>query len=166
MASFDDYITVAKNALRTITIYVETKNPAFFNNYLQKFSTSMENLLLEELAKYGYTKPDAPAFIESFSIQSLKYMSRFTDLQLVYLTNNATSSGFMESISHYISVICPEKNLLVDVDSATNTILKKTDFIKRARSFGLQVTNFTEVGVIMYLLPKEGAVCLFEFCRE
>ena len=141
MSSFDDYIAVAKNHTKGAIIYVETKNPDIFNNYLQSHSTNMENLVLEALEEHGYVHKDSPAFIESFSIKSLEYMSKYTKLPLVFLTKTYTSSEFMSHISDFIDVICPRKDFIVEVDPVKNSVIGKTDFIKRAKSYGLQVSH-------------------------
>ena len=101
----------------------------------------MENLLLEALEKHGYVHKDSPAFIESFSIKSLEYMSKYTKLPLVFLTKTYTSSEFMSHISDFIDVICPRKDFIVEVDPVKNSVIGKTDFIKRAKSYGLQVSH-------------------------
>lgn len=143
MASLDDYIAVAKNRTTPAIIYVETKNPDFFNNYLQSHGTNMENLLLESLKNHGYVGKNSSAFIESYSIKSLQYMSQYTELPLVYLTKVKTSSEFMSHISKFISVICPRKDFIVNVDPVKNRVIGKTDFIERAKSFGLKVHTYT-----------------------
>lgn len=140
MASLDDYISVAKKS-KSVKIYVETKNPQFFNNYLQQHSTTMEDLLIKSLKSHGFAQKESPAFVESFNIQSLEYMSQLTPLPLVYLTENSTSNDFMNHMSRFVSVVCPLKNFIVEVDPVTNVIAKKTDFVERAKSHGLQVND-------------------------
>lgn len=56
MATFDEYVAIAQNESnpRTIGIYPEAKTPEFFNGRLQDNGTTMEDLMVTALEKYGW----------------------------------------------------------------------------------------------------------------
>nr|XP_039257136.1 glycerophosphodiester phosphodiesterase GDPD5-like isoform X1 [Styela clava] len=159
MASLNDYISIAKNPhnAKTISIYVETKNPDFFNNFLQEHKTNMEDMLLEALSHHGYKDSTSPGFIESFSLKSLEYMSKRTTIPLVFLTKVPLSNGEMEEVANYASVICPEKSSIVEVNPKTNFVENVTDFVKRARHYGLKVHTYALRNEYQFLAYDYGA---------
>lgn len=66
---------------RRIGIYPELKHPAYF----AKQGLAMEQQLVRQLQKYGYTKKNDPILIQSFEVNSLRKLSELTDLRLVQL---------------------------------------------------------------------------------
>ena len=140
IASFDDYVAVAQNAsnTRTIGIYPETKVPLFFNFYLNDYNTTMEDLLLSSLNKYGYKGKTAPCFLQSFSEASLRYMANQTDLPLVFLTETQLSDNKLSDLSTFCYGLGPSKNTIVQV-GPNRKIIGVTDFVKKAHQYGLKV---------------------------
>ena len=149
MASFEEYIAVAKNAERTIGIYPETKVPLFFNNYLAAFNTTMEDILLEALERHGYNMKSSPCFIQSFLESSLEYMANRTELPLVFLTKVALPDQKLEELAKFCYGIGPSKNTIIRVDPRTNKTAGKTDFVDRAHKYGLKVRMLN--GLLVYL---------------
>jgi glycerophosphoryl diester phosphodiesterase len=68
---------------RTIGIYPETKHPVFH----AAIGLSLEDRLLETLAKAGWTDRSAPVFIQSFEVANLKYLRSKTTIRLVQLVD-------------------------------------------------------------------------------
>uniref|UniRef100_H2YK04 glycerophosphodiester phosphodiesterase n=1 Tax=Ciona savignyi TaxID=51511 RepID=H2YK04_CIOSA len=115
IATFDEYVAVAKFAPRTIGIYPETKQPALFNHFISRHNVTMEDLLLEALESHGYTSRDSPCFIQSFDESSLQYMAKRTDLPLVHLTDTVPSNEKLTEIASYCYGMGVSKNLIVQV---------------------------------------------------
>nr|CAB3263911.1 probable glycerophosphoryl diester phosphodiesterase 3 [Phallusia mammillata] len=153
MATFDDYVSIAKNQsnTRTIGIYPETKNPKFYNQIIRKRgqTTSMEELLLASLHKHGYVTKDAPCLIQSFSLSSLQYMSPETDLPLILLTHDTFSDEQLVNISRICYGIGVDKKLIVELKE--NKIWKRLPLIQQAHNVGLKVHGFTYRNEYMYL---------------
>ena len=140
LASFDDYVAVAKNIsnARTIGIYPETKVPSFFNEFLKSNGTTMEDILLQSLQKHGYVEETSPCFIQSFSEESLRYMAGKTKLPLIYLLPGSVTDKKMAEIATYCYGVGPSKSAIVQLDGS-NSIARTTDFIERAHKHGLKV---------------------------
>jgi glycerophosphoryl diester phosphodiesterase len=66
---------------RTVGIYPETKHPTYHND----LKLSLEDRLLEILAKHGYTQKNSPLIIQSFEVSNLKYLRTKTQVRLVQL---------------------------------------------------------------------------------
>ena len=72
----------------------------------------LEDEALRILAKYGYTKKEDPAFIQSFEVENLKYLNQKTDLRLVQLIdyNGLNDDGTIKpGIKDVPYVMCAEK---------------------------------------------------------
>ncbi|CAK8686229.1 unnamed protein product [Clavelina lepadiformis] len=145
MASFDEYVAVAKNVTngRTIGIYPETKNPDFFNSILAAHNTTMEEILLESLQRHGYTEATSPCFVQSFDEDSLRFMSGRTELPLIYLTPVGLTNTKLAEISTFCSGLGTSKDTIVQVNPNTMKIIQTSDFIDRAHSYQLEVHAYT-----------------------
>ena len=66
---------------RQIGIYPETKHPTYHND----LKLSLEDRLLEILARHGYTQKSSPVIIQSFEVANLKYLRSKTQVRLVQL---------------------------------------------------------------------------------
>uniref|UniRef100_H2YK22 glycerophosphodiester phosphodiesterase n=1 Tax=Ciona savignyi TaxID=51511 RepID=H2YK22_CIOSA len=146
MASFDDYIAVVKNASafgRTIGIYPETKNPSFFNGILEAENTTMEDILLASLEKYGYVNANSPCFIQSFDENSLRYMANKTELPLIILNPLLLTDQKMTELAVFCYGIGPSKSEILPVNPTSNKLLQSTDFITRAHAKGFKIHPYT-----------------------
>ena len=153
---------------RTIGIYPETKHPTYFNS----IGLSLEKPLVEILNKHGYTRSDAPIFIQSFETANLKYLKTLTDVPLVQLLNNsgqpydfintvninctyldmATPAGLAE-IAHYADGIGANKRLILPTDS-NGELLEPTSLIQEAHTLGLFVHAWTFRNETLFLAPN------------
>ena len=84
--TFDEVIAVAKQKSRetgrTIGIYPETKNPTYF----RLLGLPLEDKVLAQLERAGWSERDAPVILQSFEPGSLKYMrSKGSKLRMVQL---------------------------------------------------------------------------------
>jgi glycerophosphoryl diester phosphodiesterase len=83
--TFEEIIALAKEQSaktgRSIGVYPETKHPTYHND----LKLSLEDRLLEILAKHGYTQKNSPVIIQSFEVANLKYLRSKTQVRLVQL---------------------------------------------------------------------------------
>ena len=122
----------------------------------------MEEALVNELSRFGYTTADDPVFLQSFETESLRRLNELTDLRLVQLIGSsgkpydivaasgeqtfammATPSGLRE-IATYADGVGPDKHLLIPLDAAGRlAISAATDFVANAHAAGLVVHPYT-----------------------
>jgi glycerophosphoryl diester phosphodiesterase len=141
---------------RDIGIYPETKHPSYFKS----IGLSLEKPLLAILSANGYQGKNAPAYIQSFEVSNLKYLSTKTDLPLVQLINDSgkpydfflsgeprtyadliTVPGLAE-IAQYAQAIGINKNLLIPRDNH-GKLLSPTSLVNDAHACGLIVHVWT-----------------------
>lgn len=83
--TFQEVIDLAKKEStkrgRVIGIYPETKHPTFHH----AIGLPLEDRLITQLKKAGWTKKTDPVFIQSFEVSNLKYLRTKTNLRLVQL---------------------------------------------------------------------------------
>ena len=83
--TFQEVIDLAKKESakrgRVIGIYPETKHPTFHH----AIGLPLEDRLVAQLKKAGWTKKTDPVFIQSFEVSNLKYLRTKTNLRLVQL---------------------------------------------------------------------------------
>lgn len=66
---------------RPVGVYPETKHPSYFRH----IGLPLEEPLVALLDRYGYGAADAPVFIQSFEVESLRRLRRMTGAPLVQL---------------------------------------------------------------------------------
>jgi glycerophosphoryl diester phosphodiesterase len=83
----EEIIALAKDqsakTSRTVGIYPETKHPTYYND----LKLSLEDRLLDILAKNGYTQKNSPVIIQFFEVANLKYLRSKTQVRLVQLVD-------------------------------------------------------------------------------
>lgn len=141
---------------RRIGIYPETKHAAYFAG----IGLSLEEPLVAVLHKNGYRGKNAPVFIQSFEVGSLKKLRRMTRLPLIQLIDASgapfdfvakgdsrtyadliTPRGLAE-IATYAQGIGANKNLIVPRDG-NDRLLAPTTLIQEAHRAGLLVHAWT-----------------------
>ncbi|OYX52271.1 MAG: glycerophosphodiester phosphodiesterase [Sphingomonas sp. 32-66-10] len=135
------------NTGRTIGIYPETKHPSYFAS----IGLPMEALLVAELKAAGWDRADAPVFIQSFEVNSLKALKQLTQVPLIQLMAAdggpadraqpsykamATPEG-LKAIATYASGVGPQKDMVVAGDG---TVLP---LVTDAHAAGLKVHPWT-----------------------
>ncbi|KAJ4804497.1 Glycerophosphodiester phosphodiesterase [Rhynchospora pubera] len=161
--TFEEYITIALNADRTVGIYPEIKNPVHVNEHV-KWSNgkTFEDIFVETLLKYGYKGTylseswlKQPIFIQCFGPASLIYLSNKTDSPKIFLiddvsvrtqdTNQSyaeiTSDSYLSYISQYVVGIGPWKDTVVP--PINNYLTPPTDLVERAHALNLEVHPYT-----------------------
>ncbi|MGI9257921.1 MAG: glycerophosphodiester phosphodiesterase [Gammaproteobacteria bacterium] len=143
---------------RDIGLYIELKHPAHF----EAAGLAMEQTLVNELTRHGYTSASDAVFLQSFEIRSLRRLNAITDLRLVQLLGSsgspydvqgtsaqqtfaamATATGLRE-IASYADGVGPDKDLLIPRDAAERlSISAATDFVADAHAAGLVVHPYT-----------------------
>jgi glycerophosphoryl diester phosphodiesterase len=152
--TFQEVIDLAKRA--GVGIYPETKHPTYFDSV----GLSLEEPLAATLDANGYRGRNAPVFIQSFEVGSLKELNRRTRVPLVQLLGEtggpydfvvsgdprtyadlATAEGLAE-IASYADGVGPSKSLIVPRDAAGN-LLDPTSLVRDAHRAGLLVHPWT-----------------------
>jgi glycerophosphoryl diester phosphodiesterase len=141
---------------RIIGIYPETKHPTYF----QSIGLSLENTLIETFQASGYKGKNAPAFIQSFEVSNLQYLSTKTDLPLVQLLNisgkpydfivkgdmrtyiDLVKTEELKKISSYAQAVGIHKNLLIPRDN-NDKLLSPTSLINDAHTNNLLIHAWT-----------------------
>ncbi|XP_030549209.1 glycerophosphodiester phosphodiesterase GDPD6-like [Rhodamnia argentea] len=161
--TFEEFISIALDAKRTVGIYPEIKNPVFVNKHVKwSDGKKLEDRFVETLQKFGYKGQylskdwlKQPCFIQSFAPSSLVYISNQTDLPKVFLIddvtirtedtnqtyNEITSDSYFNYIKDYVMAIGPWKDTVVPPED--NYLEKSTDLIAKAHALGMQVHPYT-----------------------
>jgi len=161
--TFEEFLTIARDAPRVVGIYPEIKNPVLMNQHVKwPGGKKFEDKVVETLKKYGYGGSylskkwlKKPLFIQSFAPTSLVYISNLTDSPKVLLIDDVTmptqdtnqtyaeitSDAYFEYIKQYVVGIGPWKDTIVPVNN--NYVLAPTDLVKRAHAHNLQVHPYT-----------------------
>ncbi|CAN6932340.1 unnamed protein product [Brassica oleracea] len=139
--TFEEFITIARDAPRVVSIYPEIKNPVLINqNVKWPGGKRFEDKVVETLKKYGYGGSylskkwlKRPLFIQSFAPSSLVYISNLIDSPKVLLIDDVTvltedtnqtyaeitSDVYFNYIKQYVVGIGPWKDTVVPVLTIT-----------------------------------------------
>ncbi|KAF0910516.1 hypothetical protein E2562_002965 [Oryza meyeriana var. granulata] len=161
--TFEEFISIALDASRTVGIYPEIKDPVFINKHVKwDGGKKFEDKFVDTLLKYGYKGQymsenwlKQPLFIQSFAPTSLVHVSKLTDSPKIFLiddfsvrtqdTNQSyweiTSDDYLAYISNYVVGLGPWKDTVVPV--AKNYLMAPTDLVARAHAHNLQVHPYT-----------------------
>jgi glycerophosphoryl diester phosphodiesterase len=123
---------------RKIGLYPETKHPGYF----ESIGLPLERTLVDALDANGYAGADAPVFIQSFDVGSLRDLAGLTDVSLVLLTAARLTPAELVVVSGYAEAIGPEKSLIVPRDG-TGRLLAPTSLVEDAHAVGLLVHPYT-----------------------
>ncbi|XP_066164216.1 glycerophosphodiester phosphodiesterase GDPD6 [Oryza sativa Japonica Group] len=161
--TFEEFISIALDASRTVGIYPEMKDPVFINKHVKwDGGKKFEDKFVDTLLKYGYKGQymsenwlKQPLFIQSFAPTSLVHASKLTDSPKIFLiddfsvrtqdTNQSywdiTSDDYLAYISNYVVGLGPWKDTVVP--AAKNYTMAPTDLVARAHAHNLQVHPYT-----------------------
>jgi glycerophosphoryl diester phosphodiesterase len=153
---------------RELGVYPETKHPTYFRT----LGLALEQRLVDELRRHGLNTPDAPVYVQSFEVTSLKQLRRLgmrtRAIQLLspsgapYDTaaagggpsyaDLATPSG-LASIARYAQGIGPHKAMVLP-PLADGGLGAATSLVTAAHAAGLLVQPYT-FRVENTFLPKD-----------
>lgn len=160
IATFDEYVKVAKSAKRTVGIYPEIKDPAFVNTHPHmKGMPSFERLAIDAIHKHGYTKRSDPCFVQCFSENVLHDVVKMTDLRTIMLTEELPEYK-IKQWSNVFYGVGPWKEQLVpsvsDKNGNKNYLGKPTGLLEKLHDAGLQVHAYTFRSEDRYLAHDYG----------
>lgn len=159
--TFDEFLALAnersKSKGRTIGVYVETKHPSYFSN----LKLPLEEKVAASLKKAKLDRKDAPVFLQSFELSSLKKLKKLTENALVFLIDEPKMrpydfvlSGDLRTYGDLIKPIAlaeirktaegigPWKMLIIP-EIVNKKISNATTLVADAHAVGLQVHPFT-----------------------
>lgn len=161
--TFEEFISIALDADRTVGIYPEIKDPVFINKHVKwADGKKFEDKFVDTLLKYGYKGQymsenwlKQPLFIQSFAPTSIVHVSDFIDSPKVFLiddisvrtqdTNQSyweiTSDEYLAYISKYVVGLGPWKDTIVPASG--NYLMPPSDLVARAHAHNLQVHPYT-----------------------
>ena len=104
---------------REICIVPETKHPT----YHRELGLPLEDALVETLRRHGWSGPDAPAFIQSFEPESLKYLDTITGVRLVQLIDGDPAATGLDEVASYADAIGVSKQYLASAAAPTSLLV-------------------------------------------
>lgn len=125
------------NNKNLLGVYIELKEPGYYNS----LGFKVEDLLLAALKVRGIDNvlnatARCPIVFQSFEIESLEYLAKFTDLPLVYLIE----TGYLKmNISQYHNIV---HGVGPDFEIVFNSDGSSTEFVKEAHSYNLSIHPF------------------------
>jgi len=151
-----------------IGVYPETKHPSYF----QGIGLALEEPLVHLLNRHGYTRADAPVFVQSFETANLRKLRGLTRVPLVQLYGGAASQPWdfvvagdprtygdlakpagLAEVAGYAQAIGPATTLIVPL-TAAGTLGTPGTLVSDAHAAGLRVHPYTFRAENQFL-PKE-----------
>lgn len=149
-----EIIALAKSASartgRTIGIYPETKHPSYFRS----IGLPLEPVLLEALNEAGWTRAEAPVFIQSFEVDNLKALKGQTGVRLIQLmgAKGTSADGYeyaalasaegLKQVATYAAGIGPERVMIIP-RGPNGRLAQPTSLVRDAHEAGLAVHPWT-----------------------
>lgn len=147
----DDEIVMLKGLAKTlgrdVGIYVELKRPAWHREQMQ---ADMGKLLLETLAKHGYSQPNSHCFIQCFEHAELKHLKTDLHCQLPLialmggrLPSEQSSANFdeqMRELATFAYGIGPAIDMLV---VPMGSEVRSSGLVEAAHRVGMKVHPYT-----------------------
>jgi glycerophosphoryl diester phosphodiesterase len=160
--TLDEVIALAKRRTkelhRTIGIYPETKHPSYFAS----IGLPMDDKLVAQLKKAGWSKPTDPVFIQSFEVNNLKHIHTLTGIRLIQLMDAnggpadkaapsyaamATPAG-LKQVASYAYGIGPGLDMIQHGDDPPSTL------VRDAHAAGLRLHPWTFRAENYFLIPS------------
>lgn len=159
--SFEDFLKLAQRESekrgRTIGVYIETKHPTYFKS----IGLPLEAAVAASLRKHKLDSERAPAYLQSFELESLRDLKSRVQTRRVYLMDEAqvtpadfaakkdrrtygdlTTQKGLSEIKRVASGIGPYKRLIVP-EEPSGKLLKPTTLVEDAHRAGLFVHPYT-----------------------
>lgn len=143
--------------LAPIGVYPETKHPSYF----QGLGLPLEEPLVRLLNRHGYTRADAPVFVQSFETANLRKLRGMTRVPLIQLYGGATARPWdfavagdprtygdlarpagLAEVAGYAQGIGPATTLIVPL-TAAGTLGAPGTLVSDAHAAGLLVHPYT-----------------------
>jgi glycerophosphoryl diester phosphodiesterase len=153
--TLDAVIDLARDAGRrlgrSIAVYPETKDPAYFRS----IGVPLEPRLVAVLDAHALRGPTDAAFIQSFEPASLQMLRPSTGVRLMQLLDEGddVSPARLEAIAKYANGIGPNKRLIVPAAS-DGQLTAPTSLVRDAHAAGLFVHTWTLRSERTFLSPS------------
>lgn len=167
ITTFGEYLDIALKFGKGI--YPETKNPDDFNRWLVEeamVEITFEDILMLELENHAFSKSGLICYFQSFSIESITFLSEVNTYdpnlsKFVYLSSSPPSDlDLTKLINARVLGLGLKKLVFVEEDSQTNHIKNlHPERIQKYKNLG-----FTDIHV--YTLRNENEYLLFEFEQD
>lgn len=143
IVTLDEYIEIAKTG--NVGVHIELKYPKWVNS-LGIFSTSFEEVFLEQLKTHGYSKSTDPCLLQTFELPSLQVLVNLTDLPAMmaieyeYQATEALLEEY-EKIGSYgvVTWKCSVADHYGPTGGYKNWIRNFTDVVERIHQHGMKV---------------------------
>ena len=145
VTSLEETIQLVKGATRPVGLLLETKDTNWVNGLeiIRNANTTLEDLMVSLLQRYGYDSANDPCILQSFSIDSVSYLSKITQLPLMQLLSGTVSNDTLQEWATYCYGIAPSRSLIVTSNSQTGYISSVSDLVTIAHQYGLRVHPYT-----------------------
>jgi glycerophosphoryl diester phosphodiesterase len=149
---------LGRTGAQRIGLYVETKHPSYF----EAIGLPLEQPLVKALEANGLSGPDAPVYVQSFEVESLRRLHRLTDVALVQLIHETgrpydlAASGDPRT---YADLLRPEgldeiARYARGIGVNKNLVAADAELIRRAHRRGLRVHAWTLRAENAFLAPE------------
>ncbi|KAK9829812.1 hypothetical protein WJX72_008034 [[Myrmecia] bisecta] len=156
VATFSNFLAVAKNASHPVGVYVNILSPSAQSAALANQNTTVEDLVLAALTSAGYKgglcngawnrTPVMIASVEATSLKALKNKQTDTPLVVQVVSKMTTAAG-LDDIASYARAISPNKEFLVPALTTLDKNLRpstgQTGEAYEAQAVGLLVLPYT-----------------------
>lgn len=168
LVTFDEMIDLVRrlntDTGRSVAIVPEAKSPSFHRDN----GRPIEPLLVEALARHGYTRRTDGAIIQCFELDALKRMRRELgcDLPMVYLAGDPISDEVLDDVASFADAIGPSRRLIEEDDGTPG---KQPDLFEKARARGLGIYVWTfarDEALTRKFLRMPGVTGIFTDCPD
>ena len=124
----------AANNQPLVGVYIELKKPAYFNS----LGFPVEDMLLKVLRKRGIDNIQGaskfcPIILQCFELESLVYMSQYTDLPLIYLVESSNVQYSFSYLADVVNGVGPSSSFIFTPQD------QLTDYVSQAHANDLAV---------------------------
>jgi glycerophosphoryl diester phosphodiesterase len=149
--TLEEYVHIARDAGRPVGIFPEIKKPELVNAIPGLFpnGSRFEDIVIRELARLGYTKPEDGCLIQCFNDESLVYLKNVikTEIPLVACTDDIVDDNKLtEWHQKDFYGVCFWKDIMYSNykdGGYKNYVMKTSNFAERCHDMGFTIFLYT-----------------------